>query len=641
MQNQKTNQNKMESIIKALSTNFDLLDFVFCHYEIQRQKDENFLFDFEYIEKNKDNVDWGIISSYAPFSEKEIDLYFDMLKGIESNNNIHWNKSIIDKYANEFDWYILCYNYSIPWNEDLIDNHYDRINWFGISDNPKIKWDERLLNKYWDKILLNCIISHSLMYWDEKLVRFVLSKHDKESTKIFWLEKFSVITNIQWNLKMIIDFPTSYWIREVVEAKTLEFSFEDLKKYKVQLNKDIFKYFQVSSDLFWTYQTIHEFKELINFKILSKSKNVDWSNEIISNFENNLDFNELSKNLSIPLDDTIIKKYEIRWDFDSLSSHPGVKWNLGLIKSFINKFDLNKVLQFFIVGVNEDFIHEYRDYIKWESSSGQFHDFYDAVPISGFNHIPISVQTLIEKATEWKSGAAIKPYWSEKGYALPGEWHLFSGNKFLNEQHLEAFSENLSWDIISSNEFLTITNELLLKFSDKWNWSKVLNRNDFKLEHFYAIHQYLNLEILSANSVKIIELLKPEEDTIFNHLKNGKFFMHSLRSLYEYRRENKEYEDSKGKLLHKTKRAFQAEQCEKATFNLKEINNRDKKDVAYFDEIYYWLRKYFKLFDEITYVSDSLERERVPGAGIDFYEFFVLYCEYEEIFKKNYFDVFK
>src|SRR5690606_2744679 len=157
--------------------------------------------------------------------------------------------------------------------------------------------------------------------------RFIISKHDKDSTKIFWLEKFSIIANIEWNLKMIIDFPTSYWIREVVKAKTLKLSFEILKKNKEQLNVDIFHYLQVSSHLLWTYEMIDEFKEIIAFKALSKSNNVDWSNKIISTFEKLLDFKELSKNHSITLDDTIIKKYEIRWDFDSLSSHLGVKWN--------------------------------------------------------------------------------------------------------------------------------------------------------------------------------------------------------------------------------------------------------------------------------------------------------------------------
>jgi hypothetical protein len=591
----------MENIIKALSTNFDLLDFLYVHYKIPDKKEDNFFFNAEYIE-NKDDVDLVYIKLHP----------------------------------NEFNWETLCYNYYVPWLEELIDTHYNKINWFRISENPKINWDEKLLNKYWDKILVNSIISHSQMYWDEKLVRFILSKHDKVSTKIFWLEKFSIIPNIEWNLKMIIDFPTSNWIQNLIEAKTLEISFEDLKKHKKQLNKDIFAYLQVSSNLLWTKDTILEFKVLLGFHTLSKSKNVDWSNEIILSFNEQFDFELMSKNQSIPIDNFIINKLRNRWNFKSLSSNSNVKWNVELLKAFINEFDINLALQFTVIGIDENFIHEHRVYIDWGTGCGNYT--YSPSPIARYSHIPISVQTLIEKATNWEVGYC-KPYWEEKGlYA--GEWHQFSSNKFLTPLHLETFSEKLSWDLISSNQYLTITNEILLKFSDKWNWPKVLNRSDFKLEHFYAIHKYLNFDILNAYSFKIFEILEPEKNAIFTHIKDnvevaGNFW-HSLR-MPNYIHDS-EYEDGI-RLLSKAKRAFLAKQCERATCELTEINN-DKNDRRYYDRIHYWLREYFKIFEEISYLSDSVERESGYTPEREIQLFFALYCESEEDFKKNYFEVF-
>lgn len=603
----------MENIKKALSTNFDLLDFLYVHYKTPNKKEDNFFFNAEYIEKI-DEID-------------EIDLDY------------------IKLHPNEFDWETLCYNYNIPWIEDLIDTHYDEINWPTITRNPKIIWDEKLLNKYWDKIWVNSIIDHSQMFWDEKLVRFIISKHDKDSTKIFWLEKFSIISNIKWNIKMILDFPTSYWISNVIKANTLELSFEDLKKYKKQLNKHIFGYLQVSTNLLWTKDTILEFKELLSFHTLSKSKNVDWSNKLISTFEKLLDFKELSKNQTILLDNVIIKKYEDRWDFDSLSSHSGVKWNLGLIKTFFDKFDLNKVLQFSIEGINEDFIYEYRDYINWGTGCSNYT--YSPAPISWYKHIPISVHTLTEKATKWEVGDNVKPYWSEKISDI-GEWHQFSSNQFLTELHLETFAEKLSWDLISSNEFLIITNEILLKFSDKWNWPKVLNRSDFKLEHFYAIHQYLNFEILNTYSFKIFELLEPEKNIIFTHIKDDVEvfgdFRHSLRTPnYGH------YSDfeNDAQQLFKVKREFITKQCERANREHTEIKKYDERyginnqEAVYYDEIHYWLRKYFKVFEDISHMSDSFERERGYTPEREIQLFFDLYCESEEDFKKNYFDVYK
>lgn len=608
----------MENIIKALSTNFDLLDFLYVHYKIPNKKDDNFFFNAEYIENNK------------------IDDVCD-----------------IDLEQSGLDWNALSYNYSIPWSEDLIDSQYDKLNWCGISSNPKIKWDERLLNKYWDKIWLGCIISYSPMFWDEKLVRFTLSKVDEESTKIFWLEKFSIITNISWNLQMIIDFPTtyesqtglgdrihkSYWIREVVEAKTLELSFEDLKKHKEQLNKELFKYLQVSDDLFWTYQAIIEFKELIDFKTLSKCKNVNWSNEIIISFYEKLDFELMSKNESIPIDEFIIKKYKNRWNFKSLSSNSNVKWNLELLKAFISEFDLNMVLQFSISGVDENFINDYRDKINWGSGCGSYT--YNPAPIARYKHIPISVHTLIENATKWEVGDYVKPYWDEKGATI-GEWHQFSSNQFLTKLHLETFADKLSWDVISSNEHLQISSDLLIKFSDRWNWQKLLNRKDFKLEHFYAIHQYLNFEILNACCFKIFEILEHEKNRIFTYIKDdveiAGNFRYALRTPNS--RPDNEYYDGM-KLIAKAKKAFLVEQCERATRKLAEINsNRNEDERRYYDRIHNWLREYFKVFDEISYVSDSLERKRISSER-EIFSFFVSYLKSEKDFKKNYFDVYK
>ncbi|WP_319502492.1 hypothetical protein [uncultured Draconibacterium sp.] len=599
----------MEKIITALKTNFDLLDFLYVHYKIPNKKEDNFFFDAEYIE-NKDDVDLEYIKLHS----------------------------------NEFNWETLCYNYHTPDLEDLIDTNYKEINWFKISDNPKIIWTERLLNKYWEVIYVNSIISHSQMYWDEKLVRFIISKHDKDSTKIFWLEKFAIISNIEWNLKMILDFPTSYWIREVINTNTLKLSFEDLRKYKNKLNSEIFKYLQVSSNLLWTIEEIQEFKELLNFQILSKSKNVDWSNELILIFYEKLDFELMSKNQSISIDEFIINKFKKLWNFKSLSSNSNVKWSVELLKAFVSEFDLNMALQFDVIGIDDVFIHEHRDYIDWGTGCGNY--IYSPAPIARYNHIPISVQTLSEKATNWEVGHC-KPYWDEKG-PYEGEWHQFSSNKYLTPLHLEKFAEKLSWDLISCNEFISITNELLLKHSDKWIWSKVLSRNDFKLEHFYAIHQYLNFEILSAHRLKIFEILEPDKNAVYTHIKDNVEvvgdFRHSLRTP-NYRHYS-DYEND-AKQLFKVKREIITKQCERANSEHSEIKKYDERygidaqDAVYYDKIHYWLRKYFKVFEEISHVSDSYKRERGYTPEREIQIFFDLYLKAEEDFKKNYFDIYK
>lgn len=599
----------MEDYKKALSTNFDLFDFLYVHFRSSNNKEDNFFFNAEIIE-NLDDID-------------KIDLDF------------------IKLHPKEFSWETLCYYYDTPWFENLIDTNYNKVDWFRVMQNPKIIWNEHLLNKYWEKLYINAIISYSGMFWNEYLVRFIISKHDKDSTKIFWLEKFAIIKNIIWNLKMILDFPTSYWISNVVKANTLEVNFEDLKNYKNQLNNHVFQYLQVSITLLWQIETILEFKEFLSFHTLSKSKNVEWSNKLISTFEEYLDFEELSKNTAIPLNDIIIKKYGDRWNFNSLSSHHGVKWNLDLIKIFIKKIDLNKILQFPIDDVNEDFIEKYKNNIDWGEGCSNY--LYYPSQIAYYNHIPISVITLKEKATNWEVGDYVSPYWSEK-INHPGEWHGFSYNNFLTFEHLEEFHEKLSWEVLSSNEYLTITNEMLTKFSEEWNWSIVINRKDFKLEHFYAIHKYLDFDFLNVNSQIILELLKPDKNEIFTHLKskldNINNFKYSLRDIFYGNYDvNKEH----FKKINQIKKDFLVKRCKSAICEFNEFNNEnDKVDKKrHYNRLHYWLHANFKLYNEITSFPEPLKKTMSYTSVSEFHEFYYLYVNSEYEFKNNYFEIFE
>lgn len=199
----------------------------------------------------------------------------------------------------------------------------------------------------------------------------------------------------------------------------------------------------------------------------------------------------------------------------------------------------------------------------------------------------------------------------------------------------------MSWDVISSNEHFQITCDLLIKFSNRWDWPKVLNRNDFKLEHFYAIHQYLNFEILSAHSLKIFKILESNKNAIFTHIKDnvdrGWDWGLSLRTP-NYRH----YSDLENiaKQLFKVKREFITKQCEIANSEFAEIKKYDEQHQNS-SQSHYWLRKYFKVFEEISHVSDSFEREIRNTPEREIQIFFSLYLNAEEDFKKNYFDVFK
>ncbi len=357
----------MDRIINVLTSNFDVLDFLFSHYGIESIKDEEFVFDHEYLKYNNEKVNWQKISESAPLTENEIDLYFEKLKdiplyrlngptvkcGFAGNTNIKWNRSIIDKYHYCLDFNTLCNNPSIPWDEYLIDKYllkkYNNVsNWIGLSSNKSIEWNEKLIIKYKPYLFLNCIIKYSKIFWNKQLVRTTMNLVPNEpDNKRLYLVYFSEITNIEWDLDLLLDFPISYsyWVRNIIKNRTINLNINDLREYKDKLSRDLFGILQVYEDIIWDMNLILEFKDLISFWILSKSKNVDWSINLIEEYCNQLDFEELSGNKEIKLKVEDLLKSSSNWNFIKLCSNSGVKWDINTVKKYLDKIDLNKVLE--------------------------------------------------------------------------------------------------------------------------------------------------------------------------------------------------------------------------------------------------------------------------------------------------------
>lgn len=99
--------------------------------------------------------------------------------------------------------------------------------------------------------------------------------------------------------------------------------------------------------------------------------------------------------------------------------------------------------------------------------------------------------------------------------------------------------------------------------------------------------------------------------------------------------------------MFKVKREFITKQCERANREHTEIRKYDERyginnqEAIYYDEIHYWLRKYFKVFKKISHVSDSFERKRGYTQEKEIQFFFNLYLEAEKDFKKNYPKIYK
>jgi len=92
-----------------------------------------------------------------------------------------------------------------------------------------------------------------------------------------------------------------------------------------------------------TIEQIHNNKDIIDFKILSKNTNLEWDEELIDKF-NNL------------------------WNWYRLIRNSGIKWDSKILIKYyhkINEDDLSYILKNSNFYINEDFIEKFKDIIDW------------------------------------------------------------------------------------------------------------------------------------------------------------------------------------------------------------------------------------------------------------------------------------
>ena len=80
-----------------------------------------------------------------------------------------------------------------------------------------------------------------------------------------------------------------------------------------------------------------EFKDILNWQLLSTNENLPWSAEFIENFKDKWDWQVLSANESLPWSNTLIDKYRFYWDWSLINSNSKINFSEALIDKFSNE----------------------------------------------------------------------------------------------------------------------------------------------------------------------------------------------------------------------------------------------------------------------------------------------------------------
>ena len=616
----------MKNLIDTIETNFDLFDFLSHKYENYDfykgiELDSYFTeksFDKNILKKYRDKINWDKVSLIAPLTEDLIDEFFEELRGcriiigggsspaaeclFSENTHINWTESLLEKYKEYVYWHAICQNPSVPWNEKLIDRYLfsggeAEDHWISLSSNPGIIWDEQLITKYYSYLYLNCLIKYSKIFWDTKLLNSTLELIEIENQR-HYLIYFSEIKNIKWDIETIISYPNSYsyWLRNVIENKTIELNFDILRNYLGKIDKNLFAIIQVSNDLIWSKELIKEFLIHIDFEVLSKSENVEWSIEILDEFKDDLNFTNLSKNYSIVITDEMIRKYSEKWDFKFLSINRKVCWDLENMEEFIERIELDEIIENPKIIFTAEFIERFKNKFTWNGKWRKFGsdgEKYYASKISQQPHLPISVSTLIEMASKWEVGCT---EWSGSIDDIK-EWYYYSMNNNLTPDHLSNFKDLFSWEILSKNKNLKISREILSEYADKWDYSEIFKRDDidWDIEVFCKVSVYINWDIFKEYESKIMDILHFEENTIFHYFTFINAYKRPLHSKIgdAFVNERKEREILTSKLV---------DICNDALIEADDLNYNDSW------ALWNWLKTYMNIYYENTDLSKRLIR---------------------------------
>jgi hypothetical protein len=177
------------------------------------------------------------------------------------------------------------------------------------------------------------------------------------------------------------------------------------------------------------------------------------------------------------------------------------------------------------------------------------------------------------------------------------EWYFFSENSNLTPEHLHNFKDLFSWEILSKNQALQISKDILSRYAEKWDYSEILKRDDidWDIDVFCRIFNYFNWDIIKANESKIMEILQLEENTILNYFSFVKTYRRPLhREVYGSFVQSREERDNKI--------IMNAEVCGKA---LEESNLLNMDD---FNELWEWLKRYMNLYYDHSELSKRLIR---------------------------------
>ncbi|MGD1841932.1 MAG: hypothetical protein ACFB0B_13715 [Thermonemataceae bacterium] len=282
---------------------------------------------------------------------------------------------------------------------------------------------------------------------------------------------------------------------------------EKLSEPFIRDNADFLDWNAVSAGQALTLSMLIDLKDKVKWKKIADNPHLDDDLKLIARYK--LDFKRLLKKEKDTLPLSFIEKYYWTWqDSNDLQDY----WSLIP----------------YLYQLNEDFIHRFRYLLDWSDLRKQQphldEAFWESYTPNGPTFAQLSEQEILENASrmDWfklSNHQQLSEAFIEQLIPLVGHttnfWQSVSARQVLSDAFISKHQDNIDWKYLSFNPKKSLSEEMLLRFSDKdLSWNRISEHYHLSADTIEQLKDKLDWERLSCNKANCLteDIIRKYED---------------------------------------------------------------------------------------------------------------------------------
>ncbi len=361
---------------------------------------------------------------------------------------------------------------------DQVRKYKDLLHWRELSGNPELKWSISLIDEYMDYLLVK-----SPPYTEDEIKG--ITDVGLKPGHFHW--GFHTNESLPWSVDFMDRYKDRFSWFLISQYPPIEIDAQILEKFK-----DHWDWWFVSAffKMPWGVEFMNTYRKKIDFNVLpmNASFNDRINPEMMEIFkeenpERHAQFqkylyesrtpgaiNEDYRLQAIRSNKEVLSQDDIEYAFqvmdtEELIFNPGIPWSPGFIDYYADEFDWISLCDGFDVPFTEELIEKYLDRVHFGNHNVKLHQDWiklRSLDIEPEYHPGLSANNQLP----WSENLILK-------YVDKWDWTELSGNNSIpwSVSLIDSFVDNWNWKALSGNDFWT--SDLMARYSNQIDWSAI------------------------------------------------------------------------------------------------------------------------------------------------------------------------